>query len=192
MKKNILKVGEVYRIRHSILKTLFEAASKEHNPQYPKVRVTSSFISEKTLWPLEKIDLYHEQLHENKEIDCKMECTEGSNIKEHNMLLTPLGRQAYINRKYIKEGRKEYWDSIYDPFKVIIPVFTIVISGLALYLNILSTKKYNELKSEIINQKALSDSLNRIHTESYDDLKNNYFKKNEPKDSSSIDNGQKK
>jgi hypothetical protein len=160
LNSNMFRIKQSYRVRHKILDYLFQEAEKERNPQVPTNRISSIELSKKTKIPIEYIDLYHESLNEEKEIDCCF--TE----KLHKMLLTSKGRQSFIDKKYIKEGRKAYWDNLYDPLKIILPTVSILLAGFALYLNSNSSKKIDSYKIEVESLKnsvqILSDSVKKI------------------------------
>lgn len=135
-----------YLVRHKILEYLFVEASKEEDPQCPTRLISCNEISRFTKIPSDKIDLYHELLHEKKEIECY---SDGS---KHEMKITITGRQTYLDKKYLVEGKKALWNSIYDPVKIIIPILTLILSILALVLN-------QNLKKELKTTQSEFDSL---------------------------------
>lgn len=150
----MFRIKESYRIRHNILNCLFKEAEKEANPQMPTKRITSIELSKKTKIPIDKIDVFHELLHEEEEVEC---CSE-NNV--HKMFLTSKGRQSYIDKKYLIEGRKAYWDSLYDPLKIVFPILTLLFSGYAIYLNSNSNKRVEANEKEINEIKEMLKNSN--------------------------------
>ena len=140
-----------FRIRHQILEELFKSASTEKNPQIPKNRLSNVEISKRTGISIHDVDIFHELLHEEGEINC---CFDSKAL--HEMLITSKGRQSYIDKKFIKQGRKEFWDNIYDPMKIILPIISIVIAAVAIYLNSSNSSKMQEIERRIkqIEEKA--------------------------------------
>lgn len=147
---------ESFTIRHKILEALFNSAAQERNPQIPKIRLSAGDISTQTNVPIDKINIYHELLHEEEEINCTF-CEPHDS---HEMLITSKGRQSYIDSKYLKEGKKQFWDSIYDPLKIILPIFSVGIAALALYQNSSSSNKIEKVETQLIQFKTQLDSIN--------------------------------
>ncbi len=143
-----------YKIRHQILEQLFSSAVTEKNPQLPKLRTSNVEIAKLTGIPIHDIDTYHELLHEEGEVDC---CFDQKGL--HEMLITSKGRQSFIDKKFLKEGRKEFWDGLYDPLKIILPVISILVAAVALYLNSLSASRVDNLKSQVEELSLQLDSL---------------------------------
>lgn len=137
---NPLKIDKSYRIRHKILKTLYDDQEKSNDCFK---RVTSKEISKNTNIPLGRLHFFHELLKQNDEIDC---CEQD---ELHQMYIKEQGRYSYLDEKYIKEGRKLYWDKIYDPLKVILPIITICISAYAIYINSTTSDKLKGLQAQI-------------------------------------------
>lgn len=148
---------EQFTIRHKILEELFKSAAKEKNPQIPKIRLSSKDIAQQTNIPYEKIDIYHELLHEEGEINCEF-CEPHVS---HEMLITSKGRQSYIDSKYLKEGKKQFWDSIYDPLKIILPIISLLIASLALYQNFNSSHKIETVETQLNSFKTQLDSIKK-------------------------------
>ena len=146
---------EKYIIRNKILEYLFVEASKEEFPQDPQKLISTIEVSKSRKIPILKVDLYHELLHERKEIECY---TDGPT---HEMKITIKGRQSYLDKTYIVAGRKEFWDRIYDPLKIIIPILAIAISLIALILNYNSSKEQKKSQKEIENLKQQMELLRK-------------------------------
>ena len=142
-------------IRHKILEYLFTEVSNEEDPQRPARLISSDEISDKINFSVQKVNLYHELLHEKKEIECY---SDGSS---HEMKITIKGRQSFLDKKYVVEGKKDFWNSIYDPLKIIIPILTIVLSILALSLNQTLKKDLKETKSELESLKQKIESVQK-------------------------------
>jgi hypothetical protein len=142
-----------YFIRHKILEYLFQEASKEEDPQSPLRLITSTEISDKTKISLNKINLFHEILHERGEIKCY------SDRFNHEMNITIKGRQSFLDRSYLIEGREAFWNSIYNPLKIIIPSLTLILAVIALVLS-------QGLKKDLKSTQDQVDSL-KIKIENY-------------------------
>ena len=126
------KVDESYTIRHQILETLFN--DQETSGVCDK-RVGSIDISKQTKCPIDKLHRYHEILKKDDEIDC---CEENGH---HRMYIKELGRYAYLEKKYLKEGRADLWDYYYHPMKVIIPTIAVIVSIWAICVSYFSTSR---------------------------------------------------
>ncbi len=162
MKKN-------YKVRHAILEALFENSKHEKNPQAPK-KMTNIEISKKTGIAIEKIDLYHEMLHEEEEIICTFNETHLT----HSMIITSKGRQSFIDRKFLTQGSKQMYDSIYDPLKIALPVLAILISLFSLYRNNSSSHKVENIELSL---KDIQHKMELLEKEKRDSL-NTIFEKN--------------
>jgi len=145
----MFRPSESYVIRHRILKVLFESAQKEENPRYPQNRISLAQISKETNIPYAKLNIYHEILHEENEIDCK------HNQEDHYLLLLTKGRQSYIYEKYLKIGSKEKKDYLKDLFAIFSPAIAIT---MALTSLVISTLNYIE-EANVISQHKISQSF---------------------------------
>lgn len=134
------KVDESYTIRHKILETLFK--DQEATGICDK-RVGSIDICKQTNCPIDKVHRYHEILKKDNEIDC---CEEHGH---HRMFIKELGRYAYLEKKYLKEGRADLWDYYYHPMKVIIPFIAVVVSVLAIWFNFNYTSRLQKLTNQV-------------------------------------------
>lgn len=131
------KTDESYAIRHKILEYLF------NNSEFEDDEIGSIKVAEMTGIPIKKIHTYHELLKKGGEITC---CEEGG---QHMMRLKESGRYAYLENKYLKEGRNdfiEYWFSI---VKIVAPIVAIVISVFSLVIGIQSTNKVQKLEQKL-------------------------------------------
>jgi hypothetical protein len=137
---SLLKIHKSFRTRHKILKTLYDDQEKANDCFK---RVSSKDISDCSKIPLDQLHFYHELLKQNDEIDC---CEQDG---LHQMYIKEQGRYSYLDEKYLKEGRKLYWDKIYDPLKVILPLITICISVFAIYINSTTSQKLKGLQDQI-------------------------------------------
>lgn len=147
--KILSKPHESYIIRHKILEFLFIKGNEEFDYQKPKKRYTILDISMATGIPKEKVNLYHEFLHEIKEIKCGR-CR--SSTCMHHMKITSDGRQAFINRKYIKEGNYERRNLIKDYSSIISPVISVlslVVAIIAVSKSCTETPKESKIRLQI-------------------------------------------
>ena len=134
------KVDESFTIRHKILETLFN--DQETSGVCDK-RVGSIDICKQNKCPIDKVHRYHEILKKEDEIDC---CEENGH---HRMFIKEAGRYAYLEKKYEKQGWTELWDFWFQPLKVIIPFFALVVSAVAIILNLSQTSKLERLNNRI-------------------------------------------
>lgn len=58
------------------------------------------------------------------------------------------GITAYVDKRYLKEGRKNKWDNIYDWARILIPLGALVLS----IVNYVSNKSLNEKVTSIETQ----------------------------------------
>ena len=119
------KPHESYLIRHKILEYLYTKGSEEDNYQEPSVLYNIENISENISISYEKIKLYHEILHDLKEIECNRDDCNDKDGK-HKMKITSDGRQAYIGKKYLKEGHEERRNIIKDYSAIISPIISVL------------------------------------------------------------------
>jgi hypothetical protein len=145
-----------YLVRHKILETLQERLSQFDGQEHlniEKVELTlqelsrASDLIEKEI--LEQIDF----LNEIQELDCNWR--QGV----QNFLVLKKGTIAYFDRKYLYEGRKEFWNDTYDIIKTVSAVMLLVIAVITFVMNLIDTrqnkKDINNLKTEL---KQLKDT----------------------------------
>ncbi len=134
------KVHESYKIRHKILAYLYEDQYK--NKDCDK-RIGSIEISEKTKIPIDKIHKYHEILMKDDEIDCI------EKDGQHSMKIMSLGRYAYLEEKYIKNGWTDLWDYWFQPLKVIVPLIALIVSSYAIWYNSTLSDKIKKIANKV-------------------------------------------
>ncbi len=138
--KNPFKPHKSYRILHRILKTLYDEA--EATKKYDKP-LGSIEIAKRTGIPIKDIHFYHELLKESNEITC---C---ENNGQHLMTLKEAGTYAYLRNKHLKEGNAEVVDRLYNPVKIILPIFTFLLSVFVIYLNWSTNNKIQKLEDKV-------------------------------------------
>lgn len=133
MKKN-------YRNCHKILKFLYD----EWNDNDQKEKIVGSIkISAKTKIPVTEIHELQYILINNGEI------VVSDNDGQSMIAIQEKGITSVVEEKYLKDGRKEYWDGIFDWARIITPIIAIIISLIALYLNQNLNSKVKILEEKI-------------------------------------------
>lgn len=127
-----------YLVRHKILETLQERLSQFDGQEHlsiEKIELTlqelssASHFSEKQI--LEQIDF----LNEIQELDCNWR--QGVQY----FLVLKKGTIAYFDRKYLYEGRKEFWNDTYDIIKTVSAVMLLVIAVITFVMNLIDTRR---------------------------------------------------
>lgn len=137
-----LKVEESFKIRHKILEHLFKEQEKLSGADCNK-RFGSIELHTKLNIPIEKIHRYHEILKKDDEIDC----CETDN--QHKMFIKEKGRYAYLENKYLKQGRFELWEYYFQPLKVIVPILAVIVSTTAIIYNMKQSNKVELLNKRL-------------------------------------------
>ena len=131
--RNLFKVKKLYIIKHKILEVLYkdwETTRKEGR------KVGSIRIANETEIPIAEINRWHQPLIGEDEISTS------DNAGQYMMTIGSVGRVSYIEEKYLKLGRKEMWEDIWDRARIILPLISILIS---IYLIVVNS----ELKTRI-------------------------------------------
>jgi hypothetical protein len=130
-----------YLVRHKILETLQERLSQfdgQEDLNIEEIELTlqelshASHVSEKEI--LEQTDF----LNEIEEIDCYWK------QRVQYFLILKKGTIAYFERKYLNEGRKEFWNDTYDIIKTVSAVMLLVIAVFTFFMNLIDIRKNNK------------------------------------------------
>ena len=139
--KNPFSIDKSFTIRHKILEYLNDDWKKHRNEEN---RVVGSLaIAEATLIHTNDIHDYQNLL-----------VTEGELIVSDNngqimMSITPNGKSAFVDQKYIKEGRKSKWDNIYSWARIVIPAIALAWSIINSFYSARLQSEITELKIKI-------------------------------------------
>ena len=117
---NPFSIDKSFTIRHKILEVL-HTDWKENNNEYER-RVGSIKIANATNISIAEIHKWQYLLVEKGEI--VIADTDGQSM----MSILVTGINSYIDRRYIKEGRKEKWDNIFAWARIIIPLGALLLS----------------------------------------------------------------
>lgn len=108
-----------YRHCHNILKFLYD--DRRANNQQERL-VGSVRIAEDTNIPILKIHELQHILVNNGDIVVL------DNDGQSMMSIQQQGITSYVDKKYIKEGRKEFWDGIFNWARILIPLGALILS----------------------------------------------------------------
>ena len=117
--ENPLKIKKSFRIKHKILEILYK--DWEENEQTERM-VGSIKIANKANILVGDIHRWQGPLVQKGEITASD--TDGQIM----MSIQLEGRNAYIEKKYLLEGRKERWDGVWDWARILIPVGALLLS----------------------------------------------------------------
>jgi hypothetical protein len=139
-----------YKVRHLILKTLFD----HDNDFEPSVSFEEKQLHYKDI--CQKLPQFDKRfLLENldylssvsKEIHCSMHSDKSI------FAIIVAGRQAYIEKKYLSEGKKEFRNLFDQRLKIISTIILLLIAVCTFIINIVQTQKnktqIEQLKSEL-------------------------------------------
>lgn len=141
--QNPFMINKSYTARHKILEVLYK--DWQDNNEVER-EVGSIKVAKKSSIPIGDIHLWQGALVEKGEI------TSSGNDGQIMMVIQLAGRNAYAQAKYIKEGRKETWDNIWDPARIIIPLGALILSIITLILNNKLNKRVDEIQIKIDTQ----------------------------------------
>ncbi|MGE7774158.1 hypothetical protein ACQKLP_05510 [Chitinophaga sp. NPDC101104] len=143
----MLPIKKHYKIRHKILETLYlldnetTCAKEIHfNEIYKRLPHTDK------IYLLDNLQF----LIDAKEITCNKK------YDDSLFLILGNGRSAFIERKYLIEGRKKSLEHIYDNLKVVSTAVLLIIAVSTFLVNIMQTQ---ENKNQINQVKTRIDSL---------------------------------
>jgi hypothetical protein len=116
---NPFKIDKSYIVRHKILESLYN--DWEENEQSERL-VGSIKIATKLNISVGDVQIWQGHLVEKGEIS-------SSDIDGQAMMSIQFsGRNAYTEKKYLKEGRKKLWDDINDRTRILIPLAALIVS----------------------------------------------------------------
>lgn len=118
--KNPFFIDKSYKIRHRILEFLYR--DWEKHDQEEGRSVGSIKIATDTNIPIKEIHNCQYLMVEKGEIIIS------NNDGQSIMTLQQNGITSYVDKRYIKEGKKERWDAIYDWSRIIIPLLALLLS----------------------------------------------------------------
>lgn len=143
---NPFKISKSYRIRHEILGVLYK--DWEANGKSLDRRVGSIKIANDTNIAIGYIHQVQYLLVDKGEVIIS------DNDGQSMMSLQSIGITSYIDRKYIREGRKNRLDNIFDWARIIIPLAALILSIINFYANRTTESRVNHLQNQInINNK---------------------------------------
>lgn len=142
---NPFKIAKSYRIRHSILGVLYK--DWEANGKTLDRRVGSIKIANDTNIAIGYIHQFQYLLVDKGEVIIS------DNDGQSMMSLQSIGITSYIDRKYIKEGRKSKLDNMFDWARIIIPLGALILSIINFYSNRNTQIKIKELQNQINNKR---------------------------------------
>jgi hypothetical protein len=128
--ENPLRIKRSFRIRHKILEVLYK--DWESNGKVIR-QVGSIKIATDTKFPIAQIHQFQYLLVDKGEI------TISDNDGQSMISLQNTGITSYIDKKYLKEGRKSKWDGIFDWARILIPLGVLILS----IINYVSNRSLN-------------------------------------------------
>lgn len=141
---NPFRINKSYRVRHKILEVLYkdwEANGKTIGRQVGSIKITND-----TKFPISDIHQFQYLLVDKGDIIIS------DNDGQSMISIQNNGISSYIDRKYIKEGRKSKWDSIFDWARILIPLGALVLSIINYYSNRSMDVKIKDLQNKINQQ----------------------------------------
>jgi len=139
--KNPFFVDKSYKIRHRILEFLHKDW-ETHNQEEDR-RVGSVRIATDTNIPIRDIHNCQYLLVERGEIIIT------NNDGQSMMTLQQNGITAYVDKKYLKEGKKNRWDAIYDWSRIIIPLLALLLSLYNYFANNSNNSRILKIETKI-------------------------------------------
>lgn len=129
---NPFLINKSYRIRHKILEVLYKDW-EQHDKA--KDRLLGSIkIANETKIPIADIHRYQYLLVEKGDIIIS------DNDGQSMISIQGNGLSAFIDKRYIKEGRKSKWDGIFDWARIVIPLGALILS----IINYISNRSLDE------------------------------------------------
>lgn len=141
---NPFRINKSYRVRHKILEVLYkdwEANGKIIGRQVGSIKITND-----TKFPISDIHQFQYLLVDKGDIIIS------DNDGQSMISIQNNGISSYIDRKYIKEGQKSKWDSIFDWARILIPLGALVLSIINYYSNRSMDIKIKDLQNKINQQ----------------------------------------
>lgn len=118
--ENPFLIDRSFRVRHKILGVLHDDLN-QNGMDYER-RVGSIRVASITKIHIDEIHKWQHLLVEKGEI--VIADNDGQSI----ISILPAGNNAYIDKRYLKDGRKEKWDNIFNWARIIIPLGALILS----------------------------------------------------------------
>jgi len=134
-------MNKKYRHCHKILKFLYD--DRRVNNQQERL-VGSVRIAEDTNIPILIIHELQHILVNNGDIVVL------DNDGQSMMSIQQQGITSYVDKKYIEEGNKEFWDGIFNWARIIIPLGALILSVINYFNNNSLSKKISEIEEKTI------------------------------------------
>lgn len=138
---NPFRINKSYRTRHKILEVLYQ--DWEANGKALGRLVGSIKIANETNIPIAEIHQFQYLLVNKGEIVIS------DNDGQSMISLQSDGITSYIDRKYIKEGRKSKWDGIFDWARILIPLGALILSIVNYYTNRSLSTQVKDIQNKI-------------------------------------------
>lgn len=129
-----------YRHCHNILKFLYD--DRRSNNQQERL-VGSIRIAEDTNIPILKIHELQHILVNNGDIVIL------DNDGQSMMSIQQQGITSYVDRKYLKDGTREFWDSIFNWARILIPLLALILSLINFFSNNSLSKRISNIENRI-------------------------------------------
>lgn len=142
--KSPFLIDNSFKIRHKILEVLYKDW-EANNHEYDR-RVGSVRIASETNIPIAEIHRWQYLLVEQSEIVIS------DNDGQSMMSIQQNGISAYVDKRYLKTGVKERWDTIYDWARILIPLAALILSIVNYVSNQNINTKIKELETKIPKQ----------------------------------------
>lgn len=123
----IIPIEKSFRIRHRILEALYN--NWENSNHDGNLRVGSIRVATETGIHIREIHKYQYLLVASGEI------TISDNDGQSMMSIQEPGISSFIDKKYLKDGEKALWESIYDKTRIAIPLLALAIAFFTLFSN---------------------------------------------------------
>lgn len=150
-------IKEKYSIRHKILKALQEKLSKFESKQHlnqSEIELSLHELSSKTKLVEKKIIEQTDYLVSKEEINSEWD------NRELNFCIIREGTISFFDKKYLEEGKKEFWNNNYDIIKTFSAVIILIIAVVTFIFNIVDTRKnksdIEKMKIELNDIKAIN------------------------------------
>ena len=138
--KNPFSIDKSFTIRHKILEVLYndwEKNGREYNRRIGSIRV-----AKETNISIGEIERLQNLLVGSGEISASF------NDDQAMMSIQPQGVNSCVDQKYIKDGRKNRWDRIFDYSRIIIPLLALVIAIVSFVYTLKLKERVSNLESK--------------------------------------------
>lgn len=139
--KNPFSIEKSYKVRHKILEVLYNDWDKNHR-DYSR-RIGSIKITNETKIPIGDIHSFQYLLVDNGEIVIS------DNDGQSMMTILEKGVVAFIDNKYIRQGRQAMWDGIFAWARILIPLGALILSIINYVSNQSISNKVKEIEIKI-------------------------------------------